>query len=192
MNTIVTTLTTEAVFSKDGIKRYLLRKTWDDAKKKLAVIMLAPSKASGIELDSSTLLVLNNVSRLGFGSVDILNLSAVLDDFALKESDVDDDKNLGAIVKSAESADVIVYAAGVGKVKNKVFQLLQKKVMEKLYPYEQKLHCLCNADGSSRLQHPLSPSVRVWYLSPLRVSELIDDVPVTKAKQKKKANFKQL
>lgn len=192
MNTIVTTLTTEAVFSKDGNKRYLLRKTWDGAKQKLAIIMLAPSKASGIELDSSTLLVLNNVSRLGFGSVDILNLSAVLDDFALKESDVDDNKNLDVIVKSAESADVIVYAAGVGKSKNKVFQELQKKVMEKLYPYEKKLHCLCNADGSSRLQHPLSPSVRVWHLSPLRVSELTNDVPVINAKQKKKSNFKQL
>lgn len=28
MNTIKTTLTTEACFSDDGLKRYLLRKTW--------------------------------------------------------------------------------------------------------------------------------------------------------------------
>ena len=87
MNTIVTTLKTEAVFSDDGVKRYLLRKTWDDEKPKLSIIMLAPSGASGIELDATTLLVLNNADRLGFGSVDILNLFATLNDFSLSQAD---------------------------------------------------------------------------------------------------------
>lgn len=190
MNTIITTLTTEAVFSKDGTKRYLLRKTWDEKKKKLAVIMLAPSKASGIELDNSSMLVLNNASRLDFGIVDILNLSAVLDDFSLREADIDDAENLDVIVKSAENADVIVYAAGVGKAKSKVFQDLQKNVIEKIRPYEAKLNCLCNANGSSRLQHPLSPAVRTWHLSPLKVSELIDDATEAKPEQKKKPSGK--
>ena len=49
MKSITTTLTTEAVFSDDGLNRYLLRKTWDADKPKIAVIMLAPSEASGIE-----------------------------------------------------------------------------------------------------------------------------------------------
>lgn len=74
MQTIQTNLTTEAIFSDDGAKRYLLRKTWDESKPALSIIMLAPSSASGIELDSSTQLVLNNAFRLGFGSVDVLNL----------------------------------------------------------------------------------------------------------------------
>ncbi len=190
MNTIITTLTTEAVFSKDGIKRYLLRKTWDEKKQKLAIIMLAPSKASGIELDNSSMLVLNNSSRLGFGSVDILNLSAVLDDFSLREADVDDAKNLDVIVKSAENADVIVYAAGVGKAKSKVFQDLQKNVIEKLRTFEGKLNCLCSSNGSARLQHPLSPAVRTWHLSPLKVNELVDDAPVNESEQKKKPKGK--
>lgn len=190
MNTIITTLTTEAVFSKDCSKRYLLRKTWDEKNKKLSVIMLAPSKASGIELDNSSMLVLNNASRLGFGSVDILNLSPVLDDFSLREADIDDAENLDAIVKSAENSDVIVYAAGVGKTKSKVFQDLQRKMLEALRPYEGKLNCLCNASGNSRLQHPLSPAVRTWHLSPLKLSELIDDAPVTESEQKKNAKGK--
>ncbi len=175
MNVITTKLTTEAIFSDDGNKRYLLRKTWDEKKKKLAIIMLFPSTASGIELDYSSMLVLNNASRLDFGSVDILNLSAVLDDYTLREADVEDSKNLDVISKSAENADVIVYAAGVGKAKNKVFQDLQKSVIEKLRPYEDKLNCLCNESGSARLQHPLSPAVRTWYLSPLKVGELIEE-----------------
>lgn len=175
MNVITTKLTTEAIFSDDGSKRYLLRKTWDEKKKKLAIIMLFPSTASGIELDYSSMLVLNNASRLDFGSVDILNLSAVLDDYTLREADVEDSKNLDVIAKSAENADVIVYAAGVGKSKNKVFQDLQKSVIEKLRPYEDKLNCLCNESGDARLQHPLSPAVRTWCLSPLKVGELIEE-----------------
>lgn len=122
MPTITTTLTTEATFSDDNLKRYLLRKTWDESKPKLAIIMLAPSEAAGIELDNTTLLVLNNASRLGYGGVDVLNLFASLNDFGLKEAEDEDTDNLNAIVQSVQEADIIIYAAGVGKAKSKVFQ----------------------------------------------------------------------
>ena len=69
MNTITTVLTTKTICSDDGSKRYLLKKTWDKEKPKLTIIMLAPSSAADIELDSSTMLVLNNAYRLNFGSV---------------------------------------------------------------------------------------------------------------------------
>lgn len=188
MNIVKTTLTTEAHFSDDGAKRYLLRKEWDNTKPKLAIIMLAPSTSSGIELDTSTQLVVNNVARLGFGGVDVLNLSAVLNDFSLSEAETEDKENIKAIVASAKSANVVVYAAGVGKAKNKTFQRLQKAVLSKLKPFEDKLNCLSNEDGSSRFQHPLSPSVRVWHLSPFKVSNIIgeEEVKETPAKRAKK------
>ena len=175
MPTITTTLTTEAIFSDDNLKRYLLRKTWDENKPKLVIIMLAPSEAAGIELDNTTLLVLNNSSRLGYGGVDVLNLFATLNDFGLKEVEDEDPDNLNAIVQSAQEADIIIYAAGVGKTKSKAFQRRQEQVLTALRPYEDKLHCLTNESGRARLQHPLSPAVRTWHLSPLKVSELIAD-----------------
>ena len=176
MKTIKTTLTTEAVFSDDGLKRYLLRKVWDEKKPRLAIIMLAPSGASGIELDNSTQLVLNNAYSLGYGSVDVLNLFATLNDFTLKYADGEDIDNMKAILKSAKDAETIVYAAGVGKAKNKMFQHRQKTVIFELKKYESKLHCLCTENGEARFQHPLSPAVRIWYLSPFKVDELIDDI----------------
>ncbi len=175
MNTIVTKLTTEAVFSDDSVKRYLLRKVWDEQKPKLAVIMLAPSGASGIELDNSTQLVLNNAHRLGYGSVDVLNLFATLNDFTLKNAEDEDDDNMKAILKSAKEVDAIVYAAGVGKAKNKMFQLRQKTIIGELKKYEDKLHCLCTKNGDARFQHPLSPAVRTWFLSPFKTNEIIDN-----------------
>lgn len=173
MNTIKTILTTEALFSDDGTKRYLLRKVWDNKKPKLAIIMLAPSSSSGIELDTSTKLVINNADRLGYGAVDVLNLSAVLNDFSLQHTETEDKENIETILQSAKNADTIIYAAGVGKAKNKTFQQLQETVLNKLLPYENKLNCLTDSEGKSKFQHPLSPNVRVWNLLPFKVSDII-------------------
>ena len=175
MNTITTTLTTEAVFSDDGLKRYLLRKTWNESLPKLAIIMLAPSAASGIALDNTTSLVLNNADRLGYGSVAIVNLFATLNDFNLTQAEDEDPENLKAILDICQNADQIVYAPGTGKAKSKALQCRQEQVLNALRPFESKLNCLTNADGKARLQHPLSPALKTWVLSPLSVSELIED-----------------
>lgn len=190
MNTIATTLTTEAVFSDEGLKRYLLRKTWDDARPKITVIMLAPSEASGIELDTTTQLVLNNASRLGYGSVSIVNLFATLNDFNLRQAEIEDLDNLNAILSAVQDADSVVYAPGTGKAKNKVFQRRQEQVLTALRPIEGKLYCLCNEDGNARFQHPLSPAVRTWHLSPLKINELIVETLQPEPEPKKKSRPK--
>lgn len=185
MKTIETNLTTHAVFSDDGTKRYLLSKTWDSKKPRLAVIMLTPSISTEVILDASSRLTVNNAFRLGFGSVDILNLFATVDDFDLKQAEEDDAENIKAIVSSAQKADVVVFAAGVGKAKNKAFQARQKQVLMALQPFEEKLCCLTNKNGEARLQHPLSPAVRTWELSPLKVTELLPTEIKAKPVQKK-------
>lgn len=192
MRTDVTELRTEAVYSDDGEKRYLLRKTWDENKPKLAIIMLAAGGTDGIQLDTTTQLVINNSSRLGYGSVAILNLSATLNDFNLHHADRDVE-NISIITEAAEEAEKVVYAPGTGKAKNTTFVRLQDEVIRTLQPYEAKLFCLCNEDGDGRLQHPLSPQVRQWHLSPLKVKELIK-IPIQsepKSKRKPKAQKSQ-
>lgn len=186
MINIKTELVTEAVFSDDSKKRYLLSKTWDDSKPKLAVIMLTPSIAAGIELDVSSQLCLNNACRLGYGSITITNLFATLGDFALKQAEEEDPENMDAIIQAASAADCIVYAAGVGKAKNKAFQKRQEQVLKALLPYEDKLHCLYSVNGGGKLQHPLSPAVRTWALSPLKVHDVIPAPIQVDTEQKKK------
>lgn len=173
MKAIQTTLITDAIFSEDGTKRYLLTKTWDSSKPKLAIIMMAPSDAAGIVLDSTTMLVLNNTARMGYGGVTILNLFATLDDFDLEMAEASDKENLDVIRTATKAANTVVYAAGVGKAKNPKFQDRQKQVLEALKPVENKLFCLCNKQGLARLQHPLSPALRTWELSPLKVAEVL-------------------
>ena len=193
MNIITTNLITEACFSDDGNKRYLLKKVWEPEKPRLAIVMLAPSGAAGIELDTTTQLVLNNSARLGYGSVSIVNLFAKLNDFSLRGAEEEDPENMDAIVQAVGDADLIVYAPGVGKAKSKVFQRRQEQVLRALQPFEGKLHCLCDGTGDARLQHPLSPAVRYWELSPLKVSELLtepvkeESAPARKKRAKKEA-----
>ncbi len=171
MKTYETILKTTAIHSDEGDKRYLLSKVWDDKKPKLAIIMLVPSTAGVIELDSTTQLVLNNANRLGYGKVDILNLFSTLNDYELENAE-DDPDNIKAIVASAKNADAVVYAAGVGKAKNELFLMRQDEVLRALKPYEDKLFCIGNKDGSIRQRHPLSPAVRNWTLYKLKVSEI--------------------
>lgn len=173
MKTIATTLATVAQFSDDGKKRYLLRKIWNEKLPSLTIIMLAPSEASGIVLDTTTQLCLNNASRLGYGSITIVNLFATLNDFALHQAEEEDPENLKAILEAVRKADQIVYAPGTGKAKNKAFQKRQEQVLKELVPYEVKLCCLCDDEGKAKYQHPLSPAVRVWNLCPLKVKELV-------------------
>lgn len=173
MKEITSDLRTEIQMSDDGTKRYSLRKVWDSGKPSLAIIMLAPSQAGEIALDTSSMLTINNSHRLGKGSVTIVNLFSRINDFALKEAEAEDPENIRAIVAAAESADCVVLAAGTGKAKNKTFQQRLEQVLTALRPYESKLHCLCDENGGSRHLHPLSPRVREWHLSPLKITELM-------------------
>ncbi|MCG8542106.1 MAG: DUF1643 domain-containing protein [Clostridia bacterium] len=68
------TIKTEAYFSEDGKHRYLLKREWNKTKKKAMVIMKNPSDAGELILDYTTMFVINNLVRLGYGSVEILNL----------------------------------------------------------------------------------------------------------------------
>lgn len=193
MKTITTTLTTTAEFSDNGKKRYLLTKVWDDKKPRLAIIMLAPSEASGIELDNTTMLVLNNASRLGYGSVSVVNLFSTIGDFNLGCAEEDDKDNIKVVEKVAKASDIIVYASGVGKATNKSFIKRQNQILQLLKPYENKLRCLSNKEGNARFQHPLSPAVRTWYLSEMTVKELYKEISppptsITPIKESKSAS----
>lgn len=189
MKTEISTLHTEAVYSDDYSRRYVLKKIWDDSKPKLAIILLAAGTAGTVMLDKTTQLVINNSARLGYGSVSIMNLSAVLNDFNLHHTE--EPENIKVIVEEAKTAEKVVFSPGTGKSNNPNFIRLQEQVLLALRPYEDKLNCLCNADGGARLQHPLSPQVQVWNLSPLKVSELVTVPEETEQKSKKKVKPKE-
>ena len=69
-----TIIKSKAIFSDNKEHRLLLRKEWNSEKPSAMVIMINPNTADTVNFDMTTMLVLNNVSKLGFGSVNIVNL----------------------------------------------------------------------------------------------------------------------
>ena len=188
MKTIETTLTTTAVYSEDCTRKYLIRKVWDDAKPSLTIVLLAPSITDGIALDSTTQKTIGNADRLGFGSVSIVNLFSNMEDLINTTDPGEDNENMKTILAEVKQCDVLVYAPGNGKAKNPAFQSRATQVLKQLKPYEKKMKCLSNEDGSVRLRHPLFPAVRTWYLRDTTVAEAMQ--MINEVQQPPKANGK--
>ena len=62
MNTIKSTIHTEAIFSNDK-DRYLLKKTWDEKKPACTVITMYPHLDGVLSLDLTTVLILNQLAN---------------------------------------------------------------------------------------------------------------------------------
>ena len=106
-------LKTETVFSEDRRHRYLLRKEWDTKKPKATIIMTNPSSADLMTMDYTTLYIMNNVVRLDFGSIDIVNMVSKITTRLDVKNDIDakmDKENTDFIIKSAEKADKVIIA----------------------------------------------------------------------------------
>lgn len=189
MREIISNLRTEILESEDGKQRYVLRKVWDESKPSLGVLMLCPSSSGEVAVDTSTMLTLSNCYRLGYGSVTIVNLFSTINDFTLKDASDFDEENLQVILDTANSVSCFVVGCGTGKSKNAKFHQRLEQVLLALRHHEDKLHCLCDKHGGSKYLHPLSPRVREWHLSPLKISELID-IPVEETTPKKTGNGK--
>lgn len=162
------TMKTEAVFSDDRSHRYLLRKEWDAKKTKATIIMTNPSTADMLTMDYTTLYILNNLVKLDFGSVDIVNMVSKTTVKLNVKQDVDfqllDGENINFIRKSAERADNIIIAWGKLGENNKKVREVQEKVLECLKPFQEKMFVIATEKGESGF-HPLAPQIRfVWKL----------------------------
>ena len=160
-------LKTETVFSEDRRHRYLLRKEWDTKKPRATIVMTNPSSADLMTMDYTTLYIINNVVRLDFGSVDIVNMVSKITTRLDVKNDIDskaDRENIDFIVKSADKADKVIIAWGKLGENNKKVRDLQESLLETLRPFKEKLYIIASNNGEDGF-HPLAPQIRFsWVL----------------------------
>ena len=160
-------LKTETVFSEDRLHRYLLRKEWDAKKPKATIVMTNPSSADLMTMDYTTLYIINNVVRLDFGSIDIVNMVSKITTRLDVKKDIDakvDRENTDFIVKAAEKADKVIIAWGKLGENNKKVRELQESLLETLRPFREKLYIIASNNGKDGF-HPLAPQIRFsWVL----------------------------
>ncbi|MST55657.1 DUF1643 domain-containing protein [Pyramidobacter sp. SM-530-WT-4B] len=183
---------TEAVYSDDRTRRYLLHREWDVKKPKALIIMTNPSTAGTIALDFTTMYILNNITALGYGSVTTANLvSKITLRLSVKDDIEAEDENFDQIVKAAQKADKVIIAWGrIGETSVKV-RAVQDKLLARLEPFKEKLCEIGNESGESGF-HPLAPQIRShWILNPYEIPEPIaskeEKQPKPKVKRKSKS-----
>src|SRR5699024_12528496 len=95
MKSLKSVLETEAIFSKDKMHRYLLKKTWDIDKEVLTIITMYPHYDGVINVDLTTQLIINKVSEKDeYGGVNFINLFSNIDTpINLKHIDNSHDKH---------------------------------------------------------------------------------------------------
>lgn len=160
---------TTVVYNDDKTHRYLLRKEWDENLPEAMVLMLSPSVADTVSVDRTTMLVLENLKRLNYGKVSIVNLFSALNS-KRTESELDNE-NLAYITQAAERAEIIIYAVGTGGDGNKIVLKQQYNILNLLSPWKSKLQCIADKNGK-KFYHPLCPAVHCWRLESFDYNEL--------------------
>ena len=166
MKTQTTQIKSKALFSDDGLHRLLLRKEWDKNKKTAMIITINPNTADTLNMDLTTMLVINNLNKLGFGSVNIVNLySKIMPKLSLRfhsDNDLIDSETDTIIEQYAAMSNAIIIAWGsVGNNSQRVRDR-QTELLEMLSKHENKLYQI-GENG----YHPLTPAVRnEWELEP--------------------------
>ena len=152
----------EAVFNEDYTHRYILRKEWNKEKKKAVIIMIQPNTNDPYDLDLTTVRVINNLNRIGYGYVDIVNLySLVAPKLSFKgneENLVQADINDGYIVRACTKTDCIILAWGSMEETYKKVAVRVNELLNKLEIFRDKMFIIC--DQSTKVsRHPLAPTV---------------------------------
>ena len=152
----------EVQYDDTNSKRYYLSVEWNKEKPCALVIMLSPSRTNGISFDRSTNYCIENLVRLGYGKMVVVNMFANIGDGKSVIEPCDDEQNLKTIKKFISSSDDVIYAVGTGRENNKVFRRRKAQVAELLANTE-NLFCISDDEGK-KFYHPLFPKVYEWSL----------------------------
>ncbi|ATH63896.1 hypothetical protein BJG89_00185 [Staphylococcus nepalensis] len=161
METIKSTLETEAIFSDDQQHRYILKKTWESEKQTITIITMYPHYDGILNIDLTTQLIINKVSEMKtFGSINFVNLySNITTPINLKHLENAYDKHTDIqIMKAVKESDEVILAWGA-YAKKPVVEARVNEVLEMLKPHKKKVKQLVNP-ATNEIMHPLNPKAR--------------------------------
>ena len=147
---------TEVTYDDEMKNKYLIRKEWDKDKKKALVIMKNAGQADEIVQDQTTMYVINNLSKLEYGVVDIANLFPSIEGDDTKESVIE---NLKCIQEAIARVDDVIIAVGKGAETNK--KAVERLNMILAILLDKKANILqIEANFGRKGFHPLYPALK--------------------------------
>ncbi|QHQ74607.1 DUF1643 domain-containing protein [Bacillus pumilus] len=163
MKIIKNMIRTEVIYDGNLNNKYLIKKEWNQYEKKALVIMKKAGKANEILLDHTTMYVTNNLFKLGYGSVNIVNLFPTIKGKETKESIT---TNMKCIQEVIQNMDDVIIAIGKGAGINK--RAMKRLDMILALLLDNKANVLEIESSSGRRGfHPLYPALKnQWKLVP--------------------------
>ena len=157
------TLKTEVIYDDALVNKFLVKKEWDKNKKTALVIMKNAGHANEIVQDLTTMYVINNLAKLDYGSVSIMNLFPSIDD---NDSNTSSVENLKFVQAEVPKVDNVIIAVGTGIETNK--EALKRLNMIVAILLDKKANILqIESPKGRRGFHPLYPAVKnEWLLVP--------------------------
>lgn len=163
MKIIKSTLKTEVIYDDVLENKYLVKKEWDKAKKTALIIMKNAGDTDEIVQDQTTMYVINNLAKLGYGSVSIMNLFPSVNN---KDNNTSAIENLKFVQAEVTKVDDVIIAVGTGIETNKEALKRLHMIVAILLDKKANILQIENAKGR-RGFHPLYPAVKNgWILVP--------------------------
>lgn len=167
-------IVTKVIEEDSGSHRYVLERVWDDKQPLVTVITLYPSSSELVITDTTTMLVTNNVYKLGFGGFYSVNLYSKIQfpDSPTKKERTRNYKtatnktNDQYILEYCQKADEIIIAVGSLPAKNKTVKQRHQAILNTLEKEDLLEKTKTLIDPVKKvLCHPLAPKVRNnWHL----------------------------
>ncbi|QSB11706.1 DUF1643 domain-containing protein [Lysinibacillus fusiformis] len=172
MKIIKSIIKTEVTFDDEMKNKYVVRKEWDKNKRKALILMKNAGQTDEIVQDQTTMYVINNLAKLDYGSVIIMNLFPSLEGEDTNESATE---NLKCVQEEVTKVDDVIIAVGTGIETNKEAQKRLNMIVAILL--DKKANILqIECPKGRRGFHPLYPAVKnEWKLVPYEIPPVKQD-----------------
>lgn len=148
-------LRTEVTYDDEMKNKYVVKKEWDKSKRKALILMKSAGLADEIVQDQTTMYVMNNLAKLDYGSVVIMNLFTSIEE---KDTNEPSTENLKCVLEEVTKVDDIIIAVGTGIETNK--EALKRLHMIVAILLDKKANILqIECPKGRKGFHPLYPAV---------------------------------
>ncbi|MBS4207125.1 DUF1643 domain-containing protein [Bacillus sp. FJAT-50079] len=154
---------TEVTYDDKARNKYLIRKEWDKNNRKALVIMKNAGQSDEIVQDQTTMYVINNLSKLEYGTAYIANLFPSIEKDESMEAAAE---NLKVIQGAITKVDDVIIAVGKGVETNK--KAVERLNMILAILLDKRANILqIEANFGRKGFHPLYPAIKQrWKLVP--------------------------
>lgn len=163
MDIIKTTMKSEVTYSEDHVHRLLLKKEWNSKLPKATVITKYPRHQGDVKIDTSTMLIINALYDMGYGTAYLSNLfthTQIADSIdeieELLHPEADD-----YLLKAVKDSEIVILAWGSSS--SKIIDYRIQELSELLETQSTKISKLVNPE-TKKLTHPLNPKSRTFWV----------------------------